>query len=71
MADAKAIRKNAKRELGEWFAGDIKRQVSEAYKLVRETSELRAVEAITIARLIVQKYLNKMMEANFYAGLPH
>lgn len=65
------IREKAKRELGEWFAASIKREVADTYKSARELFGLRAETALALARLMVQESLNRFAEDNFYAGLPH
>ena len=69
MSNAKTIRENAKEELGRWFAGTIKREISEVYKFARKEG-LRAVDAIEFARMIVQDEVNKFMIHNFYGRSP-
>lgn len=66
-----AIREKAKRELGEWFASAIKKDTVTFYKFARERLGFKAMEALTFARFVVQTTMDEMMEANFYAGLPH
>ena len=71
MADAKVNQQKALRELGEWMEKSIKNEIADTYKLAKELFGLRSVDALTLARRVVQGSLNKFMEANFYAGLPH
>ncbi len=68
--DAMQIRKNAKKELGEWFASLIKKTTSEAYRLFRKEG-LRAVDALELARMIVQGMVNQEIKRNFYGRSPH
>lgn len=65
------IREKAKRELGEWFVKTVKEEVAETYKLARELFGLPALDALALARRVVQGAVNKTIEDNFYAGLPH
>jgi len=65
------IREKAERELGEWFEKMIKREVRETYMSARKLLGLRPAGALALARGMVEKSLNEMMEDNFYAGLPH
>ncbi len=69
MADAKAIRQNAKQELGKWFAKSIKETIVDAYKIYRGVG-LRAVDALELARWTVQYLVNEDIKKNFYGRSP-
>ncbi|KKN74420.1 hypothetical protein LCGC14_0390400 [marine sediment metagenome] len=69
MADAKtirAIREKARREIGEWFEKTVKEEVRDTYMSARKELGLRPAAALALAKGMVQGYLNRWAQANFY-----
>lgn len=62
-------RKNAKEELGVWFAEQIKENVAVLYRFFRKMG-LRAMDAIEIARTIVQDDVDQFIRGNFHSHVP-
>ncbi|MEE9354750.1 MAG: hypothetical protein V3U75_04095 [Methylococcaceae bacterium] len=60
---------DAKEELGEWFAEQIKQSIADMYKYFRAEG-FKAVIAITLARISVQREVDQFIKSNFHSHIP-
>lgn len=64
MLNAKTVRQNARKKLNEWMKDAIKRDVAANYKFARRFG-IKAVDAISLARYVVEQQWNAVAKANF------
>jgi len=69
MENANTIRENAKHELGQWFANQLRKEVADVYRFARSFG-LLAKDAIEFARMIVQSEVNGFLKSNFHSHIP-
>lgn len=69
MGSPNEIRENAKRELGEWFAGYVKKSIADSYRFFRSEG-IEAVIAIALARAVVQHEVDGFIRSNFHSHIP-
>lgn len=69
MDNPKETRENAKRELGEWFVGHIKKSIADSYRFFRAEG-FKAAIAIALARAVVQCEVDQFIRSNFHSHIP-